>query len=129
MRRQGGLDEEKYLEITGQSREELLEQFEPQAQTQIIHDLILESVFAQEGITVGEEEVNSKIEEYMGSSSDMEEELAERLREYWNEQRANIESALQREKALQFIIDNAEITEVERVEEPAEIPAEIPAEE
>lgn len=129
LRRQGGLDEEKYLEITGQSREELLEQFEPQAQTQIIHDLILESVFAQEGITVGEEEVNSKIEEYMGSSSDMEEELAERLREYWNEQRANIESALQREKALQFIIDNAEITEVERVEEPAEIPAEIPAEE
>ncbi len=129
MQRQG-LDEEKYLEITDQTREDLLEQFKPQAEKQIIHDLILESVINKEGITVTEEEVNDRIEEYMGTTSEMEEELAKRLREYWDHQKSSIELAMQREKALQFIVDNAEITEVVEAEEPAVAPEAVtPAEE
>jgi len=38
------------------------------------------------------------------------------LREYWNAQRRNIEISLQREKALKFLVDNAEITEVTQKE-------------
>ncbi|MFY9525431.1 MAG: trigger factor [Firmicutes bacterium] len=111
-----GLTEERYLEITGQTREGLREQFEPQAEKQIVFDLIIGSIIEKEGITVSEEEVDSQIDEYLGSTSDMEEEMVARLREYWNAQRRNIEISLQREKALKFLVDNAEITEVTQKE-------------
>lgn len=115
-----GINEEMYLQMTGQSREELLEQFEPAAETQIIHDLILEAIQEKEGIDVSEEEVNDQIQEYLNSSGELTPELEENMREYWNSQRRGIELSLARKKAMQVIVDNAQITEVEASEQTAE---------
>ncbi len=115
MQRQG-LSEEMYLEMTGQDREGMQAQFAPQARTQIMHDLILESIVEQEGITATEDEVEAKIQEYMGSAGEVTPELEERMREYWNSQREGVEVSMIREKALQLIIDGATITEVESVD-------------
>ena len=60
-----GIGEEMYLEMTGQSKEQLLENFLPQAETRIIHDLILEAIREKEGIEVSDEEIDDKITEYM----------------------------------------------------------------
>lgn len=119
MQRQG-FSEEMYLEMTGQSREDLQAQFEPQAKTQIMHDLILEAIIEKEGITVSEESVEEKIQEFMGSAGELTPELEERMREYWNSQRPGIEAQIRREKALQLIVDNAVITDVEPAVEVAE---------
>ena len=111
-----GINEEMYLQMTGQSREELLEQFEPAAKTQIIHDLILEAIKEEEGIVVSEEEVNDQIQEYLDASGELTPELEENMREYWNSQRRGIELSLARKKAMQFIVDHAQITDVEPTE-------------
>jgi len=107
-----GIREDVYLEITGRSKEEILEDFEPQAKTRIIYDLILEAVREKEGIDVSEEEVDDRIKEYLEQYAD-EPEAQERVRAYWNEQREQIAMGLAREKTMQLIVDSARITEVE----------------
>ncbi len=119
MQRQG-INEEMYLQMTGQSKEELQAQFEPQAKNHIIHDLILEAIHEQEGITASEEEVDEKIAEYVNASGELNAELEEQMREYWNGQRRGIEASIVRIKALQLIVDSATITEVESTLEAAE---------
>lgn len=119
--RQQGLSEEMYLEMTGQSKVELQAQFEPQAKTQIIHELILEAINEQEGIAVSEEEVDQKIQEYMGAGEELDSELEERMKEYWASQKQGIEMNILREKAMQVIIESAVITEVEQLSKPAEL--------
>jgi FKBP-type peptidyl-prolyl cis-trans isomerase (trigger factor) len=78
-----------------------------------MHDLILEAIIEKEDITVSDESVEEKIQEFMGSAGDLTPELEERMREYWNSQRPGIEAQIRREKALQLIVDNAVITDVE----------------
>jgi len=110
-----GISEEMYLQITGQSPEDLVENFEPQAEQRIIHELILEAVREKEGIDVSEEEVDDRIKEYLSGYGDdeLDPEARERLREYWNGQRESIALTLAREKAMKLIVDNARITDVE----------------
>ena len=112
MKRQG-VNEEMYFQMTGQSKEGLQKEFEPQAKTQIINDLILDVIEEKEGISVSEEEVKQKIAEYMGSTEEMTPELEASMKEYWNNQRRGVESTILREKVLQFIVDHAEVTDVE----------------
>lgn len=119
MQRQG-FNEEKYLEMTGQNREDLQEQFEPQAKTQIIHDLILEAINEQEGVIVTAEEVDEKIQGYITSAGEMDAELEEQMREYWDSQRQSIEMSMLRRKAMQLVVDGATITEVAGKQQTAE---------
>lgn len=112
-----GFNEEMYYQITGQTREDLLEEFKPSAKTQILHDLIIDAVTEAEGIKASEEEVDQKIDEFMGNVEEMDPELEKNLRQYWESQRRGIELSLVRQKAMKFIIDNAKITEVEEAKE------------
>jgi len=124
MQRQG-FTEEMYLQMSGESRESLQKQFEPQARTQIVHDLILSAIIDKEDITVSDEDVENRIQESMDAAGELTPELEERMREYWNSQRESLEASIMRKKALQLIVDNATITEVESIsvtpasEEPA----------
>lgn len=115
-----GLNPEQYLQMTGQTKEELRAEFEPQAKTQIINDLIIEAVNGQEGISVSDEEVNDQIEEYMSNSGELEPEMEKTMRDYWNSQRKGIEMSIERKKVLDFIVEQAQITDVEAAVEPAE---------
>lgn len=115
MQRQG-FNEEVYLQMTGQSKEGMLAQFEPQAQVQITNDLILEAVTEKEGITASEDEVNNKIDEYLGANGEMPSELEAQMREYWQSQKRGIELSILRNKAMKLIVDNAQIADVEAVQ-------------
>lgn len=115
-----GVSEEMYLEMTGQSREEIRASFEPVAKTWIMHDLILEAIREQEGITVSGEEVNEKIQEYLSHGGELTPEVEGRMREYWESQREAIEHTIGRTKTIQLIVDHAEITEVDAPSEAAE---------
>ncbi|NLJ75264.1 MAG: trigger factor [Firmicutes bacterium] len=103
-----GIDEERYLELTGMTKEELRSEFEPQALTQITNDLILAAVAEKEGITISDEELSSKIDEYVAESSYSEEET----RKYWESQKHNLKISLEREKTMNFIVEQSKITEV-----------------
>ncbi len=115
MQRQG-INEETYLEITKKTADDLREDFAPQALTQVVHDLILESVAKQEGIEVSEEEVDNKIEEYFDSNADLDPEVEKNIRQYWEGQRENIKLSLEREKTMNLIIEKAVVTEVPAAE-------------
>lgn len=115
--RMSGISAEDYFRMTGQTEQEVQKNFEPNAKKQIINDLIIDKVQELEGISATEEEVDQKISEYLGSSDDMDPELEASMREYWNGQRDRIEMMLLREKTLQFIIDQADVTEVEAAQE------------
>ena len=111
-----GLNEETYLQMTGQTREKLLSEFEPQAKTQILHDLILEAINEREGNTASEEEVNDKIQEYISSTGELTPELEATMREYWNSQRRGLEMSILRDKAIKVIVDSTQITDVEAIQ-------------
>lgn len=111
-----GINEETYYQITGQTREAVVKEFEPSAKQQILHDLIIDQVAEIEGIEATEEEVASKIVEFMGSMGnvdDLDPELEKSMRQYWESQRRGVELAIIRQKSMELIIDQAEITEVE----------------
>ncbi|HHT41780.1 MAG TPA: trigger factor [Firmicutes bacterium] len=114
-----GIGEEMYLEMTGQSKEQLLENFLPQAETRIIHDLILEAIREKEGIEVSDEEIDDKITEYMEEygDGDLDPAAQERMREHYEKNRTGIANSLAREKTMKVIVDSARITEVEAAQD------------
>ena len=114
-----GIGEEYYLNATGRSKEEMLADFEPQARTRIVQDLIIEAVREKEGIDVSEEEVDDLIKEYMSeyNADELGPEAQEEMREYWNKQRDGISLAIAREKTMELIVANARIAEVEALQE------------
>ena len=87
--------------------------------------MILSAIIDKEDITVSDEDVENRIQESMDAAGELTPELEERMREYWNSQRESLEASIMRKKALQLIVDNATITEVESIsvtpasEEPA----------
>lgn len=99
---------EQYLEATGQTREELLSQFRPRAEQRVKNALVLEAIAKAEGITVSQEEVDVKIEEYVKDSPD-----PDKARERWQSFRDNIEHSLLTGKTIDFLVENAKVTEVE----------------
>ena len=81
-----------YLEMTGQSKEQLLENFLPQAETRIIHDLILEAIREKKVFEVSDEEIDDKITEYMEEygDGDLDPAAQERMREHYEKNRTGI---------------------------------------
>ncbi|NLJ80015.1 MAG: trigger factor [Firmicutes bacterium] len=107
-----GINEETYLQLTGKTKEDLQKELEPQALTQIVHDLILESVAEKEGITATEEEVEKEIEQYLNFDSQLDPALEKNMREYWESQKDSIKLSLQRKKTAEFLKAEAEIVEI-----------------
>ncbi|HEY8464345.1 MAG TPA: trigger factor [Bacillota bacterium] len=58
-----GLNLEKYLEYSKKTREDVLEEFRPEAEKQVKTDLVLNSIAKQENIEVSEAEIDDKVRE------------------------------------------------------------------
>ena len=58
-----GIKLDDYLKYIGSTREEDKKNFEEEAKTSVLHQLILEKIIKLENITASEEEINAKVEE------------------------------------------------------------------
>ncbi|WP_018658662.1 trigger factor [Allofustis seminis] len=60
--KQQGIDPEMYYNLTGQTKEDLLDQYRKQAKTSVAMNLVLEAIVKAEGFEATEEEMNKEIE-------------------------------------------------------------------
>lgn len=99
-----GLSFEQYMQFTGATPEQLLEQMRPQAQERIESRLVLEAVVAAEKIEATEEEYKEEIEK-MASMYQMEaDKLGESIGE---EEKKSIMQDIAVKKAVKFVVDAA----------------------
>ena len=101
-----GLNLEQYLKMLGKTEEEMRKEYEPQAIEAIKSRLVLEAIIKAEKIEASEKEVKAKMEEMAKSYGKDVEELSknENLKNY-------LEEGIKSEKALEFIVKNAKVTE------------------
>ena len=101
-----GLNLEQYLKMIGKTEEEMRKEYEPQAIEAIKSRLVLEAIMKAEKIEASEEEIKAKMEEMAKSYGKDVEELSknENLKNY-------LEEGIKSEKALEFIVKNAKVTE------------------
>ncbi len=110
-----GLNLETYLKYTGGTAEDLQKNFMPQAETQVKIRLALEKIAELEKIEATEEDLNKEYEDVAARYSMK----AEDVKKYIPE--AELKKDLAVRKALDFVKDNAVITDVEKkTEEKAE---------
>ncbi|MBC7075925.1 MAG: trigger factor [Syntrophomonadaceae bacterium] len=104
-----GLTLENYLQYTNSTEEDLKNDIKADAERMVKGDFILEKVIEEKGIEVNDEELDKKVEELgrtMGLDLDQ---AREKLVYMMDEIRFN----LKMDKAVQYLIDNASIKEME----------------
>ena len=105
---QQGMNLEMYQKYTGMTMDDFKKQFRPQAETAVKSTLALEKVAELEKIEVSEAELDAKIEE-MAKSYGMEVDKAKEVLR--DEDKENIKKDCKIEKAVEFIVANAKISE------------------
>lgn len=99
-----GLSMEQYLQYTGSSYEQMVEQMKPQALKRIQSRLVLEAVAAKEKLTASEEEYEQEIGK-MAAAYQME---ADKVKEMLGEkEKKQIMQDLAIQKAVEFVVENA----------------------
>ena len=99
-----GLQMEQYLQYTGMTREQMVEQAKDQAEKSIRIRLMLEAVAAAENIEVSEDEVNAELEK-MAQNYGMEVEM---LKNYFGEKEiGQIKTDLAVQKAVDLLVAEA----------------------
>lgn len=105
-----GLRLQDYLEMNEITREQLTEDLRPGAEQRVKSDLVLEAIARAEGLQVTEAEVDERMRELLGPGRD-EKELEKMLAD--EDRRDVSRNSLLRMKAIQWLVDNAQVTEVE----------------
>ena len=99
-----GLSFEQYMQFTGTTVEQLLDQMKPQAQSRIESRLVLEAVVAAENIEATEDEFKEEMEK-MASMYQMEvDKLIENIGDY---EKKNIMTDIAVNKAAKFVVEAA----------------------
>ncbi len=101
-------------EIRGMNWEERIDQARAQATRDVRSALVVERIADAEGINVTEEEIDKEIERMASSTREPVEQLKARLTK--DEALSSIENRLRYQKALNLVVDNAEIAAEELTE-------------
>src|SRR5215208_486263 len=128
-----GMDPEQYYQLAGTNQAEFEERVSPDAEDTIKKELVLDAVAAAEGIVADDEEVMHEIGHLAEDTERSPEDIAEAMRSTGTY--AMLEEEISRQKALDFLVENAtpvpmpeeeedeEVAEGEPVEEPVEATA------
>jgi trigger factor len=119
-----GMDPEQYYELAGTDHAAFEERVMPDAEDTISKELVLDAVATAEGIVADEDEVMHEIGHLAEDSERSAEEIARTLRD--NGTYALLEEEISRQKALDFLVENAvpvPMPEEETDEEPVEAKA------
>lgn len=111
-----GLNLQMYLSMTGMSYEDFVEQMKPQALKNIQNRIVLRAVAKEEGIEVSDEEMDKEYQRLADTYNMELDKIKEILPE---EQKDSIRDDILANKALDFVVDNAVVTEVEKAAEEA----------
>lgn len=106
-----GITLDKYMELTGLSKEQIKANFKDDAVKDIKAELALEKVEALENITVADEEVDSEIADMAGKVNKDVEEYKKSLEKSHQGYREDIKFSLLREKTIKYLSDNAKTIE------------------
>lgn len=113
---QRGLTLERYLEVSEQTEDQLRDRLRPSAEQRVKAELVLEAIAKAEGLEPTEEEVQQRLQEWFASVQD----TKERERRMADEDnRLAAANSLRRAKALDFLVEHAQVTVVE-VDPPAQ---------
>ncbi len=125
-----GMDPEQYYELAGTDHGEFEERVSPDAEDTVKKELVLDAVAVAEGIVADEEEVMHEIGHLAEDSERTPEDIAELMRN--NGTYSMLEEEISRQKALDFLVENATpvpMPEEEETEEDEELVEEEPGEE
>jgi trigger factor len=100
-----GMDPEQYYELAGTDHAAFEERLMPDAEDTVRKELVLEAVATAEGIVADEDEVMHEIGHLAEDSERSAEEIARTLRD--NGTYALLEEEISRQKALDFLVENA----------------------
>jgi trigger factor len=103
--RSQGMDPEQYYELAGTDHAGFEERVTPDAEDTVKKELVLDAVATAEGIVADEEEVMHEIGHLAEDTERSPEEVAEVLRA--NGTYAMLEEEISRQKALDFLVENA----------------------
>lgn len=102
-----GLSMQQYYELTNTSQDVMEDRMRPEAEMMIKNDFILEKIVEEKGITVSDEEVDKRIEEIaMEMQAD-----PQNARQMLGDVLENIRFGLQMDKAVDFLVEKAIITD------------------
>lgn len=106
-----GMNLEQYLKMINKSEDDMRKEYEAQAAESVKTRLILEAIVAEEKIEASEKDIEDKVKEMATNYGRKEEELLE------NENLKNyLKNNITTEKAIQFIIDNAKVSDAKKSE-------------
>jgi trigger factor len=117
-----GMDPEQYYQLAGTNQAEFEERVSPDAEDTIKKELVLDAVAAAEGIVADDEEVMHEIGHLAEDTERSPEDIAEAMRSTGTY--AMLEEEISRQKALDFLVENATpvpIPEEEETEEDEEL--------
>ncbi len=99
-----GMNLEQYLNMTGQTRDDMKDQVRPEAEKQIKRSLIIEAVADAQGFEVTDEDVNAEMEK-MAKQYQME---LDKIKEIMGEEQIDgLKADIRMQKAVQFIAEKA----------------------
>lgn len=106
-----GLNLEQYLKMLNKSEDDMRKEYESQAAESVKTRLVLEAIVKAEKIEATDAEIEEKIKEMAANYGKKEEDLLnnENLKDY-------LKNNITTEKAIQFIVDNAKISEAKKSE-------------
>ena len=99
-----GMNLETYLQYTGTTKEQMQEQFRPQAEKQVKNSLVIEAVMKAEGIEAADEEVEMELVD-MAKRYNMELDKVKEL--LGDAEKENIKSNLSMQKTVTMLANNA----------------------
>ena len=99
-----GMNLEKYLNMTGQTRDDMRDQVRPEAEKQIKRSLVIEAVANAQGFEVTDDEVNEEMEK-MAKQYQMELDKIKSI--MGDEQLEGLKTDLKMQKAIKYIAEQA----------------------
>lgn len=103
--RRRGMDVQNYMRFSDISEESLKNSWRPRAELDVMSSLALMAIAAKENFSVGPDEVRARIAESMPGKSD--DEVEKHISEMPRRQMRDIEKALLRAKAYDFVMEKA----------------------
>jgi trigger factor len=100
---------QQYVEATGQSPQDLLDQLREQALPAVNADLALRAVIDAEGITADDDEIEAEIERLAQQMEDTPANVREQLERAGR--MSAVRSDVQRSKALEWLLEHAEVVD------------------
>lgn len=116
--RQQGMDPQQYYQIAGVDPEEMKQRVRPDAEDTVKKELVLDSIVAAEGLEADEETVRHEIGHLAEDSGQSVEQVIETMRA--NGSYSMLEEEVVRQKALDFLAENAVAVEMPEEEQAGE---------